>query len=723
MKEQQTDIQISGIDTGALSTLIIQLNIARRNCSSYPKEHPVIDSSLQKVLASYNSLLITQEEIIIGVTRDSLMVEDVFLEKSNQVYRDFAGTLFEHGIGALVLHPGLTIDELRGFTEILNMKREEVFTDGGIEQIWKRAAISAISVRAICYDLFSTVEEQTVGEGGAKPSTEDLWERFARGLTRGILTPDGSAESVLDPEMLATILNRQFKTVDDLKTDYAKTLSDFMRQGDVFRSAVAHHTGPYYDKLAIFVSNLNPALRHQFLNSAFDLKSAGRESVAEEIINRFSTDTVIDVLEEVNRSHIGVPPVIMGLLQRLGQHSTPTRCLSDGEIPDKDDLYQKMRTIFREHAAEEYIPDDYQHKLNRIIGAENIPFLGQEELQDMMGTLETAMIEIRISDILMLLVMDDPLAEDATNMVESLNDMCAYFLQTGDYEQVLRILHQTRNERIPAELRHNFQEHFSQRKFMEEVLNGLHIWGKTKYDEIRTIIKEVGEPFIDILLDQLAEEESMSLRRFLMDRIQEFGPTADNPITCRLSDSRWYFLRNLVLMIRLIGETSHLEELRPLTRHSNLRVRQETLKTLLYFHDSAAEQQILQDMESNDHEVRIAAIRLAEKSSSQAVFDRVLSFLPKSGILTMEYEVKNAAAQTLAEIGNVEALPHLLKVLDSRSILHPVLHAKLKLEIVRSFERYPLHAAHPILSRLSAGKDKLAQQAALSLKNISGRYP
>jgi len=313
------------------------------------------------------------------------------------------------------------------------------------------------------------------------------------------------------------------------------------------------------------------------------------------------------------------------------------------------------------------------------------------------------------------------MAEDTTNMVESLNDMCAYFLQIGDYEQVLRILRQTRNERIPAELRHNFQEHFSQPRFMEEVLNGLHTWGKTKYEQIRMIIIEVGEPFIDTLLDQLAEEESMSLRRFLMDRLQEFGPAAAVPITSRLSDSRWYFLRNLVLMIRAIGDVSHLEGVRPLTRHPNQRVRHETLKTFLHFHDSAAEQQILQEMESNDHDVRMAAIRLAEKSSSRAVFDKVLSFLTRSGISTMEYELKSAAAQTLAEIGNVEALPNLLKVLDSRSILHPVLHAKLKLEIVRSMERYPFHAAHPILTRLSAGKDKFAQQAALSLRIISGR--
>jgi hypothetical protein len=171
MNNQPTDIHISGIDTRALSTLIIELNIARRNYNSYPPGHPLIDSSLQKVISVYAGLFASRDEIIIGVTRDALMVEGVSLEKSNLVYRDFAGILFEHCIGALVLHPGLTIHELKNFTGILNTKREEIVKQGGIEAIWETAGISAISIKSIRYDLFSTVEEASVGVAEQQAST------------------------------------------------------------------------------------------------------------------------------------------------------------------------------------------------------------------------------------------------------------------------------------------------------------------------------------------------------------------------------------------------------------------------------------------------------------------------------------------------------------------------------------------------------------------------
>jgi hypothetical protein len=61
MINQREEIHISWIDTRSLSTLIIELNIARRNGSSYLEGHPVIDSSLHKVLGVYTRVLETRE--------------------------------------------------------------------------------------------------------------------------------------------------------------------------------------------------------------------------------------------------------------------------------------------------------------------------------------------------------------------------------------------------------------------------------------------------------------------------------------------------------------------------------------------------------------------------------------------------------------------------------------------------------------------------------------
>ena len=119
MISPSNDITTDTINARALATLIIELNIARRNCHAYPKGHPVIASSLAKVLRVYEELLQKHTALILGITSESLMLDGVIIEKSNLVFRDFSHALFERGIGALLFHRGLTIQELNNFTIIL----------------------------------------------------------------------------------------------------------------------------------------------------------------------------------------------------------------------------------------------------------------------------------------------------------------------------------------------------------------------------------------------------------------------------------------------------------------------------------------------------------------------------------------------------------------------------------------------------------------------------
>ena len=98
MENVSPDIPLDGIDTGLLSSLIIELNISHRFFKAYPIGHPIVNTSLYKVISCYERLLGSHEEIVIGVAKDVLIVENEFLEKSSPVFRNFAGVLFERGI-------------------------------------------------------------------------------------------------------------------------------------------------------------------------------------------------------------------------------------------------------------------------------------------------------------------------------------------------------------------------------------------------------------------------------------------------------------------------------------------------------------------------------------------------------------------------------------------------------------------------------------------------
>lgn len=722
MISQQPDIPGNGVDAGVLSTLIIELNIARHNFKSYPNGHPVIGASFRKVITLYNQLLQLKDEIVIGVARDTLMVEAALLDKSNLVYRDFALVLFERGIGALILKQGLTLEELRKLYVVLGLKRNEISRHGGIEAVWEKSGISSLRIRAINYDLFSTSEEDKIANHEGKQPNEGLWNRFTRGLVEGTLGPGDNAAADMDPELLATIVNKQFHATDnDNATDQIEAIIDFIRKEESV-PLTGQRTNIPYDKLAVFVEKLDPSLRRHFLTSTFDIQKLNGNPITEDIVSRMSTDSILHILKDMNRQNIKIPANIMKLMRKLAMHPSRNVDVIDDLTIAESELRNKMNSIFQEHPSEEFVPPAYQQKLNQMIEALNIPLLKREELGELLLTLESHQVENRIGAIIMNLASSNIDPAECDTLARTLSEMSTLLLQTGDYDQFLSILDQAQDAALPERFRQRLLELCLSNENLEEILNGLSIWGKPRFENIKKLIARIGDPFVKPLLDHLATEENISLRRFIMDRLSEFGSATKKAVVERMQDERWYFLRNLLIMLRQLNDPDTIAVIRPLVRHSNAKVRQEAMRTLLHLQDPASERQLVRDLESDNQDNKIAAIHLAEKSSSAEVFRKLVTIAVEGGLSQMESEVRSAAIQALGEIGRVEAIPELAKILGSRSLIHSKTLSRLKLDIVRSLEHYPPQAAHSFLEKLSSGTDELAQRAAESLSNLKATH-
>lgn len=721
MITQSNDIQINKIDAKSLATLIIELNIARRNCSAYPKGHPVVTTSLAKVLCVYESFLTKHDELILGVTSDALMVDGVVLEKSNLVYRDFSRALFERGIGAILFHNGLTIEELNNFIIILNLKREQIHQHGGIEQVWDKARIAAMVIRPIRYDLFQSTNEDSVTADSTVVSNEGLWYRFARELTIGELPHGSSADgTTLDPVIIAEVLNQQFTQGSIDEAEVRGAVTGFF-ESSIGDSSSEDLSGKPYKKLATLISNLTPELRRQFLDSSFGAKSQGRQAAAERIITNLSDSTILETLEDISHNRLSVSHVVFGLLQRLGRNADSTRHIS-AEISEDDDLSHKMKTIFREHASEEFVPDDYQQKLNHIIASDQIPLFNMEEVTDLLKTLENRSIESSIGQILMNLIREGVETPDERDLLlQNLSDMFGFFLQTGDYGQLYTLIDQLTDNTFPLEIQYRLRDEYSRREFLDEILDGLSIWGKPRYEDIRSLIHKIGGLFVETILDRLSEENNMSLRRFYMDCLIKMGPLTRVPIVNRLYDTRWYFLRNLLIILSAQNDPSVISLIRPLLRSDDSRLRHEVLKTLVHFHDPQAEKQILDNLDSQNQELQMAAIQLAERCTVPAVSSKLIVMLSQGGFTQIECEKKCAIVHALGEIGRPDVLPELAKILSSRSLLHSRQLIKLKTEIIHSLQKYPSKYSRPVLKHLAEGSGDVAHLAEETIKFLSGK--
>ena len=729
MDRQQNETSSHASDVKLLSSLIVEFNIARRNVGSYPKDHPLIAASLSKVIKIYHQLLEQDGVIVIGIARNVLMVNDILLEKNNLIFRGFAKVLFEHGIGALTLRRGLSLDELIKFYKILSLKREELLDMGGISLLWEQASISSIEIQPIRYDLFHATDPTSAKDQGKPP--RGLWERFARTLIQGTFDfwnsvqtignskENGTAGDALAPEAIALILNQRMGIAgQEPDINFQDGVAAFFQELTETCFDPEIEMDAPYEELTLFINALNPSLRRMFLNNSIEVPTISGNSLAEKLISRLSAETMEEILEDAGQHRFAGQSRILEILRKLGGNVTPQHDSFTVMPEDMAEAHQKIRSIFREDSARDFVPDSYLKALDRIITVEHGHRIELSEIADMLDTLDDHFVENQISNIIVRIMMQNDNPEQIKRLTDNLYEMFLYLLETGDYEQIINLIEQSSAPEIPPEACDRLRKTYTSQEYLNEMLIGLSTWGKLRYDDISNLIAMIGEPFIEVLLDRLAVEENLSLRRFLMDRIQEFGPLARNAMIARLSDERWFVLRNMIIMLRRLDDITILEHIWPLLRNGNQRVRQEALRACLFFSDPSAERQILHDMDCSDRETRLGAINLANKSRSDNVFKKLLEIMEKPGFNSIECELKSAAAHALAEIGRPEALPVLAKLLASKSLLHPRLLTKLKTNVIRSMYLYPSAIVRPILSRLSSGSGEVAQQAQLSLKMI-----
>ena len=115
------------------------------------------------------------------------------------------------------------------------------------------------------------------------------------------------------------------------------------------------------------------------------------------------------------------------------------------------------------------------------------------------------------------------------------------------------------------------------------ILEGLNIWGEEKHEAIRRLIGHISTPFIQPLIERLGDEEDMAMRQYLMSVMLEMGEPTKQALIKRLHDPRWYFVRNIIILLRRYDDPSVMQPMKRLIGHKHPKVHFEAMKTYLHF--------------------------------------------------------------------------------------------------------------------------------------------
>ena len=720
---------ISNLDVKMLANFFRELHKFLKNVSAYPEQHPLIKSSKERVVSLLDQALASCNEVRIIVSRDSLFAGHNCIDPANPILGNFAGSLFHRGVASITFKKGLNGEELHFFHEFLNLNRELIWQKGGVERVLADLGVLHLHVEEIDYGMFCSTEENDLEEldrEAAAKQSADLWSRFVDRLLMGFSdgsSGQGATTHSSQPEGLAATLNKhaiEFST--HCGESYGDAVNFFMTHLD--REGPEGDYTDFANQFVTFVLALKPEIRRQFIaticNSATQYSAS-----ALKILESLPVDTIHEILTEISSGETIAPPAIMKLLEKLSNNVNA----ADGELAEvtQSDITEEklnaFQIIFRENNYDHFVPAKYREKLQTFINTDGISKQTLQNIDEMKDTLSGHGMDNSISLIIIELLHTAPDNSRSEQLTANLLDLCAYFLEMGDFASLTQIyarlqLNNNCSNTSPETASRKIDSFFSDPVFLKEVLEGVAFWGKTKYQDVSALIGKIGAPFVEPLLNRLADEPNISMRRFYMDCLMKMGEVARDAVLARLGDSRWYFVRNLLILLCAMNDVSVLPFIRKLRKHSHVKVRQEVLKTLMHFDDPEADQLLLQDMDNKDREVHLNAIKLAEKSRSPEILKRLLSFLDKYRLTNFQLEIKIAAIQALAGIGNPDAIPALARLLRSKNFFHPWKHDQLREEIVRSLIRYPLSTGSKALLVIAQSSNhKLAKLAAETLNN------
>ena len=715
------------IDGKLLAKFLFSLNIVRRHSEAYPEGHPLLVRSRRQLLAVLHRLLEYEEALPLGVARDSLLAGAHILDRKNPVYRDLAAALFACDIAALTFRRSLREEELIHFLHALRLGGEKLQEEGGIVPWLKNRGVTGLDISPIDYSAFSITEEADLRGllgGGQEPSR--MWESFVEGMMRGTLDPQGQSpfSEFPDPDGLAQWMNGlEGKSPQPPKPewDYERAITTFLQQVD--RETIDHDLRRgTLEKLAAFFGKLSPEIRRRFLSGTFRALE-NRRDLAEEVLGAFSGEAVLQIMDEVEEEEISIPPLVLQVLAHLTAHADPDH--RDGPPKDPglphEDLKTRIKTLFRKDCSELFVSPYYLDLLQKLLSAPATPSL--EPKNPLFQTMEGNFLEKQVCSII-LQIDRNVSREDTPQLQAGLADLIDGFLSRGDLAALIEThdrLTGGMEEGEETPLSREGLALFARPEFIESIGAGIETWGRSRLPEVQALIARVGAPFAEALLVRLAGEQGMSMRRFYMDCLVRLGAEALAPVTARLRDGRWYFVRNLVIILRRLEDPGVLESLEKLVSYPHAKVQLEVMKTFHHFGDPRGDRLLLAELDHSDRERRTRAVLAARWSFTPEVFTRLIQMLQEN-MSEEEYPVKSALVRTLAEIGHPVTVAGLAGLLNVWSLRYRSLIKRLRAETMGALAQYPSEPGRRLLDELMRnGKGEIAGMAHEALKASGGR--
>ncbi|HUW23516.1 MAG TPA: HEAT repeat domain-containing protein [bacterium] len=711
---------------------IKELSLAIKTMGIYPSAHPAIKASVERLYATMEGVLEASPEFKLEIAQKNLLVDGQLLDKTNEIFRDFALQFHRRGVASITFKKDLNAEELRMFLEVASTEPKMLQKSGGFLRLCQEGKISHIDIVEIDYQKVLGVGEEIgeVAETGKVRSDEEIWIDLIRSLD----LYSGLKLGEVEHNFLLHLEEEPDKMVAYLEGVASKGSLGMSNLGGVAVRKTINSIGSYIfknlpqekevhrKKLAEVVSHLNPKLRIQLIDAEIDIEP-GQIDVVTEIIPDLSNYVIVEMMTLAVSGEGRVTERLVNLFHKIVPEEERKREIiplfgdSLADMSGKEDpLYMRrlIENLFLSKPTEEFVSEMYRKALKEL----NEQISSISGIKEYTDSLNERKIEEQALTVLMDLIRLETESSDYVEIAKNLGKAGMDFLLTGRYEKAKEIIEVLIEEAGPEKGRTDGERNACKEALeklrdigiVHDLVTALRDWGREKHETIHFILLHMGEIAVVPLLEALGRETDSSLRKKIISVIVGLGEEAIPEIVRRFSDKNWYVVRNMVRILREIGMEKAVRYLDIPLKHKDPRVRKEVVYALSSIGGGEALRLISLMTDDPDGEVRRGAIKYLGVMRNKESVPLLMKLIAQRNPFGHKNYLIISGIEALGEIGAGEAVPGLVRLLRKSTIFARSRNDEVRIAVATALEKIGNEQAMEALAQGTKYRRKIVRQ-------------
>ena len=220
------------------------------------------------------------------------------------------------------------------------------------------------------------------------------------------------------------------------------------------------------------------------------------------------------------------------------------------------------------------------------------------------------------------------------------------------------------------------------------------------------VFLQVGAPIADQVLDLISRTEAIGPFRPLLELVPEIGPPARPVLEGRLRDDNPLAQRRALFLLGELKARESIEPIRALLGHPESKVRKEAVRALTRIRGIEASRALIGFLrQGSDPELELLIVQSLGDNKDLAAAPALVSLLLQRPLREDTVGLLEATAEALGRIGSREALPPLIKALNSWKLVNRELGLRVRLQAAEALGRLGGESAMQALARYARDRD------------------